>query len=100
MLELSFEQMLEESFVRPTDFDLATYWEQSTTSVPLRSQLNETFGFLTLFRREARQSDRDETDLFQLIASHVGVAVENSLLFQDVNEKIKALPFSMISISI
>ncbi|MGG4495133.1 helix-turn-helix transcriptional regulator [Brevibacillus reuszeri] len=23
-------QMLEESFVRPTDFDLATYWEQST----------------------------------------------------------------------
>lgn len=63
--------------------------EHYATSVPLRSQLNQTFGFLTLFHREERQTDWDETDLFQLIASHVGVAVENSLLFQDVSEKIK-----------
>lgn len=61
----------------------------SPTSVPLRSQLNKTFGFLTLLRREKQQADRDEGELIQLVASHVSVVVENSLLFQDVNEKIK-----------
>lgn len=63
--------------------------EHYATSVPLFSQLNQTFGFLTLFHREEQQTERDDADLFQLIASHVGVSVENSLLFQDVSEKIK-----------
>ncbi|MFS0553366.1 sensor histidine kinase [Brevibacillus sp. 179-C9.3 HS] len=63
--------------------------EHYATSVPLRSQLNQTFGFLTLLRQEKQQTDRDEAELIQLVASHVGVVVENSLLFQDVNEKIK-----------
>lgn len=59
------------------------------TSVPLRSQLNQTFGFLTLLHQEKRQADKEETELIELVARHVGVVVENSLLFQDVNEKIK-----------
>ncbi|MGZ0050590.1 sensor histidine kinase [Brevibacillus gelatini] len=59
------------------------------TSVPLRSQLNQTFGFLTLLQKEQRQADKEEAELIQLVARHVGVVVENSLLFQDVNEKIK-----------
>ncbi|MFS0916650.1 ATP-binding protein [Brevibacillus sp. 179-C 1.1 NHS] len=63
--------------------------EHYATSVPLRSQLNQTFGFLTLLRQEKQQTNRDEAELIQLVASHVGVVVENSLLFQDVNEKIK-----------
>ncbi|MGG4443021.1 sensor histidine kinase [Brevibacillus fortis] len=63
--------------------------EYHSTSVPLRSQLNQTFGFLTLLRQTKQLADRDEAELIQLVASHVGVVVENSLLFQDVNEKIK-----------
>ncbi|MFF2529919.1 ATP-binding protein [Brevibacillus sp. NPDC058079] len=63
--------------------------EHHATSVPLRSQLNQTFGFLTLLRQTKQPVDRDEVELIQLVASHVGVVVENSLLFQDVNEKIK-----------
>ncbi|MBW5469552.1 histidine kinase [Brevibacillus formosus] len=63
--------------------------EHHATSVPLRSQLNQTFGFLTLLRQTKQPVDRDETELIQLVASHVGVVVENSLLFQDVSEKIK-----------
>ncbi|MED1913875.1 ATP-binding protein [Bacillus thuringiensis] len=63
--------------------------QHHATSVPLRSQLNQTFGFLTLLRQTKQLVDRDEAELIQLVASHVGVVVENSLLFQDVNEKIK-----------
>ncbi|MGN7471681.1 sensor histidine kinase [Brevibacillus sp. SAFN-007a] len=59
------------------------------TSVPLRSQLNRTFGYLTLLHQEKRQADKEEAELIELVARHVGVVVENSLLFQDVNEKIK-----------
>ncbi|WP_409175374.1 sensor histidine kinase [Brevibacillus fortis] len=63
--------------------------EHHAASVPLRSQLNQTFGFLTLLRQTKQLVDRDEAELIQLVASQVGVVVENSLLFQDVNEKIK-----------
>lgn len=59
------------------------------TSVALSGQRNETYGFLTLLHREACDRDPEETELFQHIASHVGVSVENALLFQDVSEKIK-----------
>ncbi|GEB34064.1 MULTISPECIES: sensor histidine kinase [Brevibacillus] len=59
------------------------------TSVSLRNPLNQTFGYLTLLREEQRPADPEEAELIQLVARHVGVIVENSLLFQDVNEKIK-----------
>ncbi|MED4751987.1 sensor histidine kinase [Brevibacillus choshinensis] len=58
-------------------------------SVPLRSQFNQTFGFLTLLQRGEQRADSEDADLFSLIASHVAVSVENILLFQDVSEKIK-----------
>lgn len=58
-------------------------------SVPLRNLSHQTFGFLTLLRRGAFRPEDEESDLFQLIASHVGVSVENILLFQDLSEKLK-----------
>lgn len=58
-------------------------------SVPLRSQLNQTFGYLTLLQADEQRSVPEDAELFSLIASHVGVSVENGLLFQDVSEKIK-----------
>lgn len=58
-------------------------------SVLLRSQFNQTFGFLTLLQAEGPEADGEEAELFSLIASHVAVSVENILLFQDVSEKIK-----------
>ncbi|QRG66731.1 sensor histidine kinase [Brevibacillus choshinensis] len=57
-------------------------------SVPLRSQFNQTFGFLTLLQGIRPASVGEEAELFSLIASHVAVSVENILLFQDVSEKI------------
>lgn len=58
-------------------------------SVPLRSQFNQTFGFLTLLQENRHRTDGETADLFSLIAGHVAVSVENILLFQDVSEKIK-----------
>lgn len=63
--------------------------DHQVTSVPLCNQLNQTFGFLTLLHVDERKADAEEAELFALIASHIGVSVENSLLFQDVSEKIK-----------
>lgn len=68
---------------------LEVYPAHYATSVPLCSQLNQVFGFLTMLHPDERKWQGEEIDLFQLIANHVGVSVENSLLFQDVHEKIK-----------
>lgn len=58
-------------------------------SVSLRSHINQVVGFLTLLQRDTRDGQAEEMGLFKLIAEHVGVSVENILLFQDVSEKVK-----------
>lgn len=58
------------------------------STVSLRSSLNQTFGFLTLLHREIPKSYEDGLALFRWIGEHVGVSVENVLLFQDVCEKV------------
>ncbi|MFM1654851.1 sensor histidine kinase [Brevibacillus sp. B_LB10_24] len=58
------------------------------TSVSLRSHLNQVLGFLTLLHHGKQKADAEEVALFRLIAEHVGVAIENIILFQDVCEKV------------
>lgn len=59
------------------------------TSVPLQNLRKQTFGFLTILHHEGLQLSKEESELFQLTASHVGVCVENILLFHDLSEKVK-----------
>ncbi|MFD2368723.1 sensor histidine kinase [Brevibacillus sp. GCM10020057] len=68
---------------------LDAYPGHRALSVPLCSQLNQTFGYLTLLVADGRAATDEEAELFSLIASHAAISVENMLLFQDVNEKIK-----------
>ncbi|WP_134682592.1 sensor histidine kinase [Brevibacillus migulae] len=58
-------------------------------SVALRSHLNQTFGFLTLLLDAGQPGNPEERILFSQIAEHVGVSVENIMLYQDVSEKVK-----------
>jgi signal transduction histidine kinase len=69
----------------------AIFPDYHALSVPLHSQRNQAFGYLTLLQKAEQSADSHSQDaeLFSLIASHVGVSVENILLFQDVSEKIK-----------
>ncbi|REK63785.1 MAG: histidine kinase [Brevibacillus sp.] len=59
------------------------------TSVALQSRLNKPFGFITLLHQQQPQDDGEHLLLFQQIAEHVGVSVENILLFKDVSEKVQ-----------
>jgi len=59
-------------------------------SVALRSHLNQAFGFLSLLHHPDKHEDDTEARmLFSQIAEHVGVSVENIMLYQDVSEKVK-----------
>ncbi|MGG2481948.1 sensor histidine kinase [Brevibacillus borstelensis] len=59
------------------------------TSVALQSRLQRVFGFLTLLHDTPVENDSEHLVLFQQIAEHVGVSVENMILFKDVSEKVK-----------
>lgn len=58
------------------------------TSVSLRSHPGQAWGFLTLLHGGGQTALEEETSLFRQIAEHVGVSVENIVLYQDVCEKI------------
>ncbi|USG66667.1 ATP-binding protein [Brevibacillus ruminantium] len=59
------------------------------TSVALQGRLQRVFGFLTLLQEQPTTADSSHLLLFQQIAEHVSVSVENMLLFKDVSEKVK-----------
>ncbi len=65
----------------------ADFPDSAFTTVLLRNHRNQTFGFLTLVDCVAAEDDQQQ--LFAQIAEHVGVAVENILLFKDVSKKVK-----------
>ena len=58
------------------------------TSVPLQSRLQQSFGFLSLLAAQPTTDDPEQLRLLCQIAEHIGVSVENILLFQDVSQKV------------
>jgi nitrate/nitrite-specific signal transduction histidine kinase len=71
----------------------------SVACVSLRAQ-DRVIGILTLYSREERSFDPKEKEWLKAIGNHLGIAIENALLYQEMESRVKELTNEVQSLAV